>query len=609
MTQSSSITEQREPPVTERSGWSALFGDAHGGSTLQVVLGIVLVVSSIAVPALTGQAYWAHNFLVVNLFVTVAVLQNLLLSDAGQLSFGQGAVFGIGAYMTGIVSGLWGFSYPVGFLGGVAAATVMGLLFAAPALRVQSFYLGFVTLSAALVFPEMLVAFSDVTNGINGIARAVPDLTAPLVGGLSWLSFIIMGLASASLIGHAWFRRTALGRRMRVAAHSPEAAVTMGWSPGQLRFIAFTIAAVGTGIAGALYLPVIGFVSPYAFRVELSIFFFFSVIVGGQGKLIGPVIGVWVLYLIPNVILADLAVYRLLAYGIIALVIMLAFPDGIVGTVQKAIQRHRLRSRTGEIDFDAVLSTSLTPTAGVQKNTRGIEVKGATKAYGKMVALNAVDVTIVPGTIHAIVGPNGSGKTTLLNVISGLARVDEGHVLIGGVDTTHKASYSTARLGLGRTFQTPRVFEEMSIWDNIMIGADARTTPGESWLLDSLEPHRQAWSGQMPDILPHAQRRLLEILRVLAMDSEIILLDEPAAGLSSAERLKLSSLLRLVRDRMGKTVVLIEHDLHLVWDVADQITVLDAGEVVADGAPKDILNEARVRSLFAGTVQKAGADA
>src|SRR5690606_17215072 len=154
----------------------------------------------------------------------------------------------------------------------------------------------------------------------NGIARPVPALTAPLIGPLTWMSFIIMGLASFSLVGHAWFRRTALGRRMRVSAHSPEAAVTMGWSPGRLRFVAFSIAAIGTGIAGCLYLPVIGFVSPYSFIVELSIFFFFSVFVGGAGRIIVLVIGVWVLFLVPNVILAALAAYRLLAYGNIALV-------------------------------------------------------------------------------------------------------------------------------------------------------------------------------------------------------------------------------------------------------------------------------------------------
>ena len=286
---------------------------------LQLLFGIALVIGSVVVPALLGNPYWTHNFTIVSLFITVAVLQNLLLSDAGQVSFGQGAIFGAAAYTTGIVSGLWGYPFAVGFLCGLGASIAMGLLFAAPALRVQGFYLGFVTLSAALVFPEMLVAFSDVTNGINGIALRVPALTTVVFAGLSWISILAMALAVLSLVFHAWFRTTALGRTMRVAAVSPEAALTLGASPGQLRFIAFTIAAIGTGIAGVLYAVSIGFVSPYAFRVDLSIFFFFSVIVGGSGRLIGPVIGTAILYLVPNALLADLASYRLLAYGAVAL--------------------------------------------------------------------------------------------------------------------------------------------------------------------------------------------------------------------------------------------------------------------------------------------------
>jgi branched-chain amino acid transport system permease protein len=226
-----------------------------------------------------------------------------------------------------------------------------------------------------------------------------------------------------------------------------------------------------------------------------------------------------------------------------------------------------------------------------------------------MVALNNVDVTVTPGQIHAIVGPNGSGKTTLLNAISGLARLDRGEIRIGDVDPTKRPTYHRARLGLGRTFQTPRVFEDMSIWDNLRIGADSSTSQASSWLLQSLERHRAHWAAEMPDTLSHSQRRLLEVLRVLAMDSKILMLDEPAAGLSSEERQDLAELLRVTRDKMGRTVVLIEHDLGLVWQIADHITVLDAGEVVTSGPPREILNDPRVRGLFAGSPPKVAADA
>ena len=569
-----------------------------GAALTQLGVAIAFVVVSIVLPGLLGSEYWSYNFRLVNLFVTVAVLQNMLLADAGQVSFGQGAVFGLAAFATGIVSGLWGYPYAVGFVAGVAAAIMLGLLFALPALRVQGYYLGFVTLSAAVVFPELIVAFNGWTNGINGITRAVPALTEPIGFGLSWISLIVMAVTAGTLTFHSVLRNSSLGRQMRVAAVSPEAAVTLGINPGVLRFIAFTIAAAGTGIAGALYVPVLGFVSPYAFRVDLSIFFFFAVIVGGNGQVLGPVIGAWILYLVPNALLADLANYRLLGYGVVALGIMMALPDGVVGSVEKFRRTHRLRRAVPAVGVDRVLGWS-----GDGVSTRAgtaIRVAGARKNFGRLAALGGVDLQVEAGTVHGLVGPNGSGKTTLLNAISGLIPLSSGRVTISGTDMTGAAAYRVARLGVGRTFQTPRVLEEMSIWENIEIGADFRRA--EDGLLALLEPFRQEWDENRPDLFAHAQRRMLEVLRTVASRPDILLLDEPAAGLSAAERRDFARLIRFLCDRLGKTIVVVEHDLALVWRVADRITVLDAGVVVAEGAPGDIAADPKVRALFTGTV-------
>ncbi len=312
----------------------------------QLGLGIATIVASIAVPAVTGNQYWSHTFDLVNLYIAVAVLQNMLLADAGQVSFGQGAVFGAAAYTVGIASSLHGATFAVAAAYGCLAALALGSLYALPALRVQGYYLGFVTLSVAMVFPELLVSFNDYTNGINGISRAVPALGVPLAWGFTPLSLLVIALTSATLFAHAWLRRTRLGRKMRVASASPEAALTLGFSPGHVRSAAFVIAALGTGLAGVLYVPVVGFLSPSAFHVELSIFFFFSVIVGGRGRLLGPILGVWILYLVPNVLLVNLVNYRLIGYGLVALAIMLLFPDGLVGTVETRLRRWTRKARS-----------------------------------------------------------------------------------------------------------------------------------------------------------------------------------------------------------------------------------------------------------------------
>ena len=560
------------------------------------------MIASVLVPALSGNLYWSHTFHLVNVYIAVAVLQNMLLADAGQVSFGQGAAFGAAAYTVGIAATLHGATLPGAAVLGLAAAVLLGGLFALPALRVQGYYLGFVTLSVAMVFPELLVAFSDHTNGVNGIKLQMPAMHKPLFWGLTPLSFVVMLLAGAALAGHAALRGTRLGRAMRVAAASPEAALSLGISPGRARFGAFLIAAVVTGAAGLAYVPLVGFLSPSAFHVELSIFFFFAVIVGGTGRLLGPILGVWILYLVPNVLMVDLVNYRLIGYGVVALAIMLAFPDGLVGSVENWLRRRRTKSHDAQVGLQSLMGLAGATDARPAQHAREpvIAVTGAEKRYGEVIALGRVDLTVQRGTIHGLVGPNGSGKTTLLNVVSGFARLDAGRVLIAGHDTTRTPAHRPARLGVGRTFQTPRVFDELTIWENLLIGADAAAKGRAHWLLLALERMRRGWQRERPDQLPHAQRRLLEVLRVVATDSEVLLLDEPAAGLSGEERREFVKLLRHLRDALGKTILLVEHDLELVWQVADRITVLEAGAAIAEGPPREIVADPRVRALFTG---------
>src|SRR5829696_9700169 len=160
----------------------------------QLALGIGTVALSVALPAFTGNQYWSHTFHLVNLYITVAVLQNMLLADAGQVSFGQGAVFGAAAYTVGVASSLHGANFATAATLGVIAAIALGGLFALPALRVQGYYLGFVTLSVAMVFPELLIAFNTYTNGVNGITVRVPALHVPLFAGVTPLSLLVIAL-------------------------------------------------------------------------------------------------------------------------------------------------------------------------------------------------------------------------------------------------------------------------------------------------------------------------------------------------------------------------------------------------------------------------------
>jgi len=570
----------------------------------QLAIGILLILLTGLGPSLLGNSYWEHTFQLVNIYIAVAVLQNLLFVDAGQKSFGQGAILGLGAYGLAIASGLNGLPLGLGLAAGVLAAAAGGLLFALPALRVQGFHLGFVTMSAAIVFPQLLNQLDGFTRGLNGISMAIPGLAAGPAPGLSWLTLLVTAVPVAALLGHYGLRQLPLGRRMRIAAESPEAARSLGIRPGIMRSLAFVIASVGTGICGLLYVPTVGFIAPQGFLIELSFVFFFAVVVGGRGQLLGPIIGIWIVFILPTVFLVKLVEYRPLVYGLLTLGVVILFPDGVVGSLE-AWRRRRRQRGGGERAFRLEAVTALfaaLPDAPLPApgGAPVLTVRGASKRFGQVVALDGVDFDVRAGEIHGLVGANGSGKTSLLNVISGLSLLDAGRYLLRGRDVTRRPAAAIARQGLGRTFQTPRVFQSYSVWNNLRMGLDARAAAPDAGLARALEGLRAAHGEESPALLSHGQRRLLEVVRVVLKDPSIVLFDEPAAGLSSQEREEFAALVRLLARKLGKAVVLVEHDLDLVWGIADRITVLETGRVVASGLPADLARDPAVQHLFVG---------
>jgi branched-chain amino acid transport system permease protein len=570
------------------------------GGNWQLWGGMAAITASVLIPDWMGNTYWTHIARLINLYIVASVFQNILMRDAGQTSFGQGVVFGVAAYVTAIAYSLHGIPFGWAALAGICAAGAAGALFALPALRVQHFHLGVVTLSAALVFTELTRALSSWTNGFDGITIATPALEARQLLGFSWLSLLVVLAGCSALVFHALLRLLPFGRRMHVVAASPEAARSLGISPGVIRFAAFLVAALGTGAAGALFPPVLGFVSPSAFDLDLSVLFFFAVVVGGRGQLLGPIVGIGVLYLLPNVLLNQFVNYRLLTYGLLALLVMLLLPDGIVGSIEKRLGRLKrgavLLDNADLVEACAVANPQWTASDNtLPSSVPQVAVQGAGRSFANVVALRDVDLTVFKGEIHGLVGANGSGKTTLLNAISGLTSLDRGEITIQGRDTTRLSAHRIARLGVGRTFQTPRMFTSLTLLDNIQIGVDARQLPLSA---DALAGMMTSWQSGDVELLAHGLRRKVEMLRVVMTGADLLLFDEPAAGLSPAERIQLGEWLLSLRTEFGKTIILVEHDLELVWNIADRITVMDSGVVVAQGSPQDVIQNPAAQSLF-----------
>ena len=566
----------------------------------QVWIGAVLIAVTGFGPLIVGNSYWIHTFQLVNIYIAAAIFQNMLFVDAGQKSFGQGAILGLAAYSAAILYGLHGLPFAVAAAGGIVCSVLGGLLFALPALRVQGFHLGFVTMSAAIVFPQLLVTLDTWTNGINGINVTVPTLTNPAILGMSPLAIMVGVFPMIALFAHYAIRRSKLGRSMFIAALSPEAARSLGIKPGVMRFIAFVLTAIGTGICGILYLPAVAFVSPQGFNIELSFVFFFAVVVGGRGQMLGPIVGIWIVFILPNILLAQFVEYRLLMYGTLTLLAVMAFPDGIVGSIER-LRLRRKRQGGGEHGFriDGFLA-SLQSGKDAREPTEeiAIEIRGGTKKFGEVFAVNSVTLKVCKGEVHGLIGANGSGKTSLLNVLSGLSRLNTGSFTINGIDATKMTADRIANLGLGRTFQAPRIFSQMSLWDNLKIGMDARVGPGSKDIATLARTLEASFGQDSADLLSHGQRRLMEVMRTVLKEAPIVLFDEPAAGLSPSERANFANLVRFLSREMGKTVILVEHDLDLVWGIADTITVLDQGKVVASGKPDMVAKDPAVQHMF-----------
>lgn len=588
-------------PTTQRDGaigWASMSRD-H-----QLILGLLLVLPLALMPGAAGSSYWVHIMAVLNVMIITSIGQNILIADAKLISFGQGAVMGVGAYAAALLHFHYGLDYFLLLVASLLAGILAGLLLALPALRVSGFYLGFVTIASALIFPDVINELRFMTRGVSGIGFRSDFLRTQIFSQITVMHLLVALVAAASLVLHWIFRRTRLGRNVRIAGESPEGASSLGISPARMRFAAFVVACGLSGISGGLYLGLVEYVGPSAFDASLSLFFFFTVVVGGTGNLLAPVVGVWILYLIPNVWLVGLVDYRELGYGIAALLVMLLFKDGIVGGVVSFLRRFRAQAepRTASL-ASAVLAFSEADSdqgtedggAHADRPSSALCLSGLSKRFGSVVALDKVELDIDRGGIVGLVGPNGSGKTTLLNVVCGFVTPDTGAVEIFGADHTASKPHQRARVGLGRTFQTPRMYSSLSVVENVLVASKS------AQMAARVESTLPAAINSLPlELVSHSQRRLIEVLRMLVLQSELLLLDEPAAGLSPAERIEFANTLRAIANGSNCTIILVEHDLNLVRMVADRAVVLNGGAIVADGDPSTLLDQGSIEALFLG---------
>lgn len=567
---------------------------------------IGLSILALALPAI--PFLFPVNSYVVNIFMQaatygIAVLgMTIVLGYTGQINLAQAAFFGLGAYAVALGTVTLGLSFWVSLLLGIGVASLAGLVLGLTTLRLGGHYLAMITISFQQIFDLVMVNWTAVTRGPDG----VPGIARPSLFGhhladdKAYLVFCIAVLYAA--IGLVWYLpRTRLGRAMQAIRENEMAAEVTGIKTLVVKVIAFILCAGLAGIGGALYAAGFAYVSPDNFSFKVSIDFLTMALLGGAQSPFGSTLGTALLILLPEWLRFLKEIY-LAAYGIAVILIMVFMPEGIWGIGKTAWQKIR-KPRTAKVGAVAPLDLDIP----VEGQAPALHIEGIHKHFGGVSAVDGVDIAVTRGTVHALIGPNGSGKTTMLNVLNGIYKPTAGRVLVDGQDVTHDAPHVRAGHGMGRTFQNIRLFPNLSVLENVMVGAQRQHNPiGRSdAALRARAMSALAFVG-MPDKahmlaknLPYGHQRLVEIARALAGHPKLLLLDEPAAGLNQTEKHELADLLKRLRGH-GVTIFLIEHDMGLIEQVSDRISVLNFGRKIAEGAPAEVLRHPGVIAAYLG---------
>ncbi|MCP5271126.1 MAG: ATP-binding cassette domain-containing protein [Burkholderiaceae bacterium] len=589
-------------PASGRAGqpWLGLGTPAQlAGVAALLVLGLVL--------AATVNGYWVFVLANVALLAIVGIGLNVLIGLAGQVSFGHVGFYAIGAYVVAMLTTHAGWSFWLAWPLAAVVGGAFGALLALPALRVKGPYLAMITIAFGFIVEHGIVEGGDWTGGQNGLMGiAAPSLPGGLEGerAMAVLALLTVGVV---LAGYTWLSRGTWGAALRAVRDAEVAAASIGLNPLALKTVAFAVSAVCAAAAGGLFAPLSGFVTPHTFNFLQSILFVLVVMLGGVGSVMGPVVGAIVVGLLPE-LLASLEAYRLLMFGGLLLVVLWVAPTGVVGLWRQAVAQLR-KAQPSAPDMPANTTDATVLPARARQPIRA---EGLTMQFGGVRAVADLHFEAEAAAVTSLIGPNGAGKTTALNMLGGFYRPTAGGFALGGTALTGRSSMQIARAGVARTYQTSQLFGGLSVQDNVvlamhrgrlgpLLGAARRHAPG----LRARARQLLAFCGYTGRLdvpaadLPHVDRRLVEIARALAADPDVLLLDEPAAGLSREDKARLAGLLRRIADA-GVTVLLVEHDMALVMGISDRVVVLDAGQRIALGPPGAVQADPAVKQAYLG---------
>lgn len=586
-------------------------------------------------PALLPNAYWQTIFAITGVYVMLALGLNIVAGFTGLLDLSYVAFFGIGGYMFAFLSSdHFGIHLPFPIAVPICAVTAMicGFLLGLTSLRLKGDYLAIVTLAFAQIFKLLLLNLDspvNITGGVNGIFSFdmvrifwINIIKPEHYSSLIWFCALVVFIMAVRL------NKSRLGRGWKAIREDELAAECIGVKTVRMKLYSFATGALIAGFSGAVFASFQDSVFPNNFDFQQLVVIYCMVIIGGLGNIYGVIAGAVVLSILPEV-LREYGGLRMMIYGASLVAIMALRPKGLFSAIpgfSKKMKRPD-KDQTGVLQASTDLyyskSNENDPKHQYSREDEVVlEIKDLHLNFGGLKAIDGLDLRLHKNEILSIIGPNGAGKSTVFNVISGIYSADAGAILYKGKDICGMPPHKVAKTGIARTFQNLRLFNELSVLENVKTSRFCKTTASFFSVILNLgrnkkeekETDRKVKSilnmfgarltgyrfDQKVSQLSYANRRRVEIARAMAIEPEILLLDEPSAGMNPQETREITEFIKTLRDRYGYTILVIEHKLNLVKEVSDRVIVLDYGKKISEGSFKDVSKNEQVIEAYLG---------
>lgn len=591
-------------------------------------IGVILVLLPLVIVPLNPlrpEFTWAASSSALSLGAAAAIFAILaygigvLLRFSGLPSLGHGALFGVGAYAGAIGMNELGFGFEAGLILAVLVTAVVGAVMGALSLRMKGLIFLVITIALGELIVLTILNWDSLTEGPNGLfVLSTPSLLGIPIDSPVKRYFISLGFLYAVIALVWWLSVSRFGGRLMAIRDNEPLARSLGLNAFNYKLAAFVISAAIAGLGGHLYFINLRAITPDLFNLIAVITVFLMLVMGGTRTLLGPAVGAWLVTFLPvwfEPLGLEDPTRQEIAFGVLLIAFMLLAPAGILGSFSNLFDRFLPSAPTGHPSTPDLRHTGDTeeraetaPVSGPAADAEPIlKLEDVAKAFGGNRAVDGVSFEVARGEVVGIIGPNGSGKTTLVNCVTGFLPLSGGQVVWKGEDISRKRPHARARLGIVRTFQQSMSFAEYTprqhcevVWK---LGPEdsGSTVHGIESVEDVLG---LLGLDKVADVtasdLPYGQVSNLGVASALASGlPELLILDEPAAGLTTAESQRLQKRLLELRSR-GLTVLIIDHDMSFLMPMCDRLVVLDAGRKIAEGAPKEIQRNPRVVAAYLG---------